>query len=197
MTTITSHRNISSGRDFTINAAIKTATMPGIAIDTDAFLLYAPSLINLTDAGGIKNSQDPIMIGNATCGDNPNAYTKAIHGAYRPIPAVFNAPNIKFTITAISSFTLLNPISTPPPLIQFILPANIKQAVTNNAKPITNLIFCSGNFDTIPAPKMAPAAADININMSVIGSTSTTVINIKAWIITGRVLVAFSVWGIM
>ena len=132
----TSHRNISRGRDFTIKAAINTATMPGNAMDMDAFLLYAPSLINFTDAGGIKKAHEPIMIGNATCGDNPNAYTKAIQGAYKPIPAVFNAPNIKFTITAISSFALLNPISTPPPLIQFILPANIKQAVTNNANPI-------------------------------------------------------------
>jgi hypothetical protein len=38
MTMITSHRSISRRRDFTINAAINTATMPGFAIDTDAFL---------------------------------------------------------------------------------------------------------------------------------------------------------------
>jgi hypothetical protein len=62
-----------SGNDFIKNAAIITAIIPGIAIDTEAFLLYAPSLMNFADAGGIKKAQEPIMIGNATRGDIPKA----------------------------------------------------------------------------------------------------------------------------
>ena len=41
-------------------------------MDKAALRLYAPSLINFTDAGGIKNAHEPIMIGNATSGDIPN-----------------------------------------------------------------------------------------------------------------------------
>ena len=103
ITNITNHLNVSKGNDFTINAAINTATIEGIAIPMAAFLLYAPSRINRIDAGGIKNAHEPIMIGKATWGDNPSAYTKAIQGAYKPMPAVIKAPKIKFTITAIMS----------------------------------------------------------------------------------------------
>ena len=39
--------------------------------------------MNLIDAGGIKKAQDPIMIGKATCGDNPREKTMAMHGAWR------------------------------------------------------------------------------------------------------------------
>lgn len=70
---MTTHLRASSGSDFTTNAAIKTAMAPGIAMDTAAFLLYAPSFINFADAGGVKNAQEPIMIGNATKGDIPRA----------------------------------------------------------------------------------------------------------------------------
>jgi hypothetical protein len=37
--------------------------------------------MNLTDAGGIKKAQEPIMMGNATMGDKPKAKTKAMQGA--------------------------------------------------------------------------------------------------------------------
>jgi len=100
ITIITNQRKEARGRDFTIKAAIKTAIIPGIAIEKAAFLLYAPSLMNFTDAGGIKKAQDPIMIGKATCGDSPREKTMAIHGAYNPIPAVIKAPNKKLTTTA-------------------------------------------------------------------------------------------------
>ena len=39
MTTMTTHRSTSNGNDFTIKAAIATATIPGIAMATAAFLL--------------------------------------------------------------------------------------------------------------------------------------------------------------
>ena len=73
MTTITTHLSVSRGNDLTTNAAIKTAIAPGIAMDIDAFLLYAPSLMNLADAGGIKKAHEPIIIGKATKGDMPKA----------------------------------------------------------------------------------------------------------------------------
>ena len=58
-----------------------TGIVLAVTIATAAFLLYAPSLMNFIAAGGIKNAQEPIMIGNATIGDIPNAYISAIQGA--------------------------------------------------------------------------------------------------------------------
>ena len=115
MTMITNHLSASNGNDLTMKAAINTARIDGIAIPIAALRLYAPILINRIEAGGIKKAQDPIMIGKATCGDNPKAYTRAIHGAYNPMPAVIKAPKIKLTITAMASLPLLNPIALPPP----------------------------------------------------------------------------------
>lgn len=44
--------------------------------------------MNFSDAGGIRNAQEPIMIGKATIGDIPKAYITAMHGTYKPIPTV-------------------------------------------------------------------------------------------------------------
>lgn len=55
--------------------------LPGIAMPIAAFLLYEPVWINLYEAGGIKKAQDPIMMGNATCGDIPSINTNAMQGA--------------------------------------------------------------------------------------------------------------------
>ena len=59
--------------DLIKNAASNTAITPGIIMLMEAFLLYAPFLMNFIEAGGIKNAQDPIIIGNATSGDIPKA----------------------------------------------------------------------------------------------------------------------------
>ena len=65
--------------------------------------------MNFADAGGIKKAQEPIMIGNATKGDIPKAQTKAIQGAYKPIPTVIKAPRMKFTPIAKANFPPLKP----------------------------------------------------------------------------------------
>ena len=133
-----------------------------------------------TEAGGIKKAQDPIMIGKATCGDMPKAKTKAIQGAYKPIPAVIKAPNPKLAITAMANLPPVSPIASPPPCIHSILLANIKKAVTSKAKPMTRRIFRSDSFATTPAPSTAPSAADKNIRIKVTVSTSIMVIKMSA-----------------
>ena len=73
ITPITINFNKLRDIDLMKNAANNTAITPGIIILMEAFLLYAPFLINFIEAGGIKNAQEPIIIGNATNGDIPKA----------------------------------------------------------------------------------------------------------------------------
>lgn len=95
--------------------------------------------MNLIDAGGIKKAQDPIMIGKATCGDNPREKTMAMHGAYKPMPAVIKAPSKKLTATANTNLYPDKPMAVPPPFIHSIFTATINPAVMIKAMPIINL----------------------------------------------------------
>ena len=76
VTHTTIHFSTSSGSDLIRRDATRVAIDPKIAMESADFRLYAPSLINFTDAGGIRKAQDPIIIGNATSGDIPNRYTR-------------------------------------------------------------------------------------------------------------------------
>ena len=68
----------------------------------------------MIEATGIRYAQEPIIIGNATSGLIPSKYTSAIHGAYKPIPAVIRAPSIKFITIPITSLIPVRPTASPP-----------------------------------------------------------------------------------
>ena len=44
---------------------------------------------------GIRNAQEPIMMGNAALAFMPSRPTRIMHGAYRPMPSVISAPSTK------------------------------------------------------------------------------------------------------
>lgn len=152
-TTTTNIFKISTGNDFTINAAINTPTTPKILNAIDTFLLNAPSLTNRIEAVGCKNAADPIISGNATNGDKPKVNTKAIIGAKHPIPKHCVIPNIKDPIHPITNPIPVSWIALPPGGINPVILKIIINATINNATAIESCIFFSGNLETSPAPK--------------------------------------------
>ena len=81
ITQITTHVRTVNGRDVITKHAISTPMVPEMISGIAAALWYLPALMNGIDPGGIKNAQDPIMIGNAISALNPRRRHKAIHGA--------------------------------------------------------------------------------------------------------------------
>ena len=81
ITQTTTHVRTVNGRDVITKHAISTPMIPEMLSGIAAALWYLPALMNGIDPGGIKNAQDPIMIGNAISADNPRSKHKAIHGA--------------------------------------------------------------------------------------------------------------------
>ena len=81
ITHTTTHVRTVNGRDVITKHAISTPMIPEMLSGIAAALWYLPALMNGIDPGGIKNAQDPIMIGNAISADNPRSKHKAIHGA--------------------------------------------------------------------------------------------------------------------
>ena len=81
ITHTTTHVRSVNGSDVIMKPAISTPIIPEMLSGIAAALWYLPALMNGIDPGGIKNAQDPIMIGNAISADNPRSKHKAIHGA--------------------------------------------------------------------------------------------------------------------
>ena len=79
-----------------------------------------------------------------------------------------------------NSFPSCSPLASPPPFIYSIFLANMNLAVTNSVNPIVSRILFSDTFETIPAPMIAPIAADNKISIKVPGSTLITLIKIRA-----------------
>ena len=119
-----------------------------------------------------------------------------MQGLYRPTPAVINAPRIKLTIPAITSFPPASPMASPPIGINFKRLASMMHAVHASANPITRRIFFSDMRETTPAPRTAPSIAAASMTTSVHASTLTTVVKISACSSTGIQLATFIVPGI-
>lgn len=81
ITHTTTHVRRVNGSDVIMKPAISTPMVPEMLSGIAAALWYLPALMNGIDPGGIKNAQEPIMIGNAISADNPRSKHKAIHGA--------------------------------------------------------------------------------------------------------------------
>ena len=81
ITAVTIHVSVVSGSDVMIKHAINTPMTPKIVSTSDVARLYFPSFTNLIPADGIRNAQEPIMIGNATSALIPRRSTSAIQGA--------------------------------------------------------------------------------------------------------------------
>ncbi len=60
---------------------MNTPIIPPIVKQMAAGLSYFPSFTNLIPQDGIRNAQEPIMIGKAACTFIPRAPTIARHGA--------------------------------------------------------------------------------------------------------------------
>jgi len=81
MTAVTIHVRSVSGIEVMMKHATSTPTTPESVSTKEVARLYFPSLTNLIPADGIRNAQEPIMIGKAASALIPSKSTKAIHGA--------------------------------------------------------------------------------------------------------------------
>ena len=64
-------------------------------------------------ATGMRNAQDPIIIGNAAIGFMPSRLTMIMHGAYNPMPIVISAPKQKLTAIPIHKRVPSRPSAFP------------------------------------------------------------------------------------
>ena len=78
-------------------AAISTPGIPPSVNPSAARIEKASNLMNRRLATGMRNAQDPIIIGNAAMGFIPSRLTIIMHGAYNPMPIVISAPKQKLT----------------------------------------------------------------------------------------------------
>lgn len=81
MTAVTIQVNTVSGSDVMIKHATRTPITPEIVSTREVALLYFPSFTNLIPADGIRNAQEPIIIGKAISALKPSSRHSAIHGA--------------------------------------------------------------------------------------------------------------------
>ena len=77
----TSHRTASSGSDLTMYAAMSTPGIPPSVNPSAARIEKASKRMKRKLATGIRNAQEPIMIGKAAMGFMPSRLTRIMHGA--------------------------------------------------------------------------------------------------------------------
>ena len=138
------------------------------------------------------------MIGKATSVLMPSRRMSAIHGAYRPIPAVIKIPRMKLPMTPITSIAPLKPLAVPtiPNGPIALILHKVTAATIRSAIPMMTRIFIISMWEIIFAPRIDPRMADPIIRTSVRGSTLMRVIVIVASTQIGIAKATFKVPGI-
>lgn len=155
-TITTTHCNILTFKLLTTYAATITPKTPKVEVKNVILREYESNLINCILPIGTENVQAPIIIGNATAGFNPKAYTVAIVKAYEPMPTLLNAPKSRDKNPNITSFQPVSPTSAPPDGYTPNLPININIAAIISPTEINFFIDVTFILTTNLGPIYAP-----------------------------------------
>ncbi len=135
------------------------------------------------------------MIGKAAVSFIPSSAIRIMQGAKRPIPSVISAPRNALPAIATARRPPERPSASPPPGHSLAARAAMMPAARISSTPMPIWIRRRGQRDTTPAPSQAPSVAAATIAASVVMSTSTTRMKMKASAKVGIMCPTFSVPG--